>query len=128
MTRAATFGPCLRAMLTICLRCLGGRRRQMSQAVSARVRGPAARRVRNRVGRTAPILAQGSLRVSLVAVLVLFVVTVGVAMVAVVLLSRRCDSRRRRRLDRGWHDSRPRSRNRKRGRRLVLSRSQTPAR
>src|ERR1700686_3008984 len=39
-TRDATFGPCFRATFKICLRCLGGRRRQMSHAVSARPTGP----------------------------------------------------------------------------------------
>src|SRR5712691_13177546 len=39
-TRAATFGPCLRATFMICLRCFGGRRRQISHAVSARPTGP----------------------------------------------------------------------------------------
>src|SRR5207247_5830983 len=39
-TREATFGPCLRATFKICLRCLGGRRRQMSHAVRATPTGP----------------------------------------------------------------------------------------
>src|SRR5207249_268560 len=45
----ATFGPCLRAALSTCLRCFGGRRRQTSHAVSARPIGPN-RRERGRRG------------------------------------------------------------------------------
>src|SRR5215470_1071686 len=36
---AASFGPCLRAMLMSCLRCSGGRRRQMSHAAMVRAHG-----------------------------------------------------------------------------------------
>jgi hypothetical protein len=44
----ATVGPCLRARLSICFRCFGGRRRHKSQAVSAIPSGPARRPRRSR--------------------------------------------------------------------------------
>src|SRR4029077_9058480 len=40
ITVDATLGPCFRAAFKTCWRCFGGRRRQMSHAVSATVTGP----------------------------------------------------------------------------------------